>query len=249
MLDGMKILGIIGARSGSKSVPNKNIKPLAGRPLIGWIIESAKKSRYLDRVIVSTDSEAYADIARKCGAEIPFLRPKELAGDTSTDLEYVTHAINWLRENENYIPDIVVRMMPTVPLQSPHDIDSSIEELVQDPEAHSAVVVAEAYQPPQKALKLIDDGRGGKYLAGYFSGSGRDVTPPLRQGFEKAYYRANIITCRTNVIYDFNSLTGDKVRYHIIPQERAVDIDSPIDFFLAEKLMEMRGEDGEIKLV
>lgn len=233
----LKILGLIGARSGSKSVPDKNILPLAGKPLIGWIIEKAKKSKYLNRVVVSTDSEKYAEIARSFGAETPFIRPKEFAADTSTDMDWVGHALSWLEKNENYKPDIVVRMFPTVPLQAVEDIHSVIEELFKDPEADSAVVIAEATQPPMKAMKLVNDSRGGKYLVGYFSGKGTDATASLRQSYERAYHRANIIAFRPEVMARTNSMTGDRVRPHIIPQERAVDIDSPMDFYIAEQLM------------
>lgn len=233
----LRILGIIGARSGSKGVPNKNIQPLAGKPLMAWIIETAKRSRYINRVIVSTDSEEYATIARQYGAEVPYLRPKELATDTSPEFEYVEHAVEWLEKNEGYEPDIVVRLLPTVPLQMPEDVDSCIEELLKDPEAQSAVVIAEARQHPHKALKLVDNGKAGHYLVTYITGSGRDVTPIARQSYEKAYFRANVIVSRTEVIKEYHSLTGDRVRYHIIPQERAVDIDSSIDFFIVEQLM------------
>ena len=233
----MEILGIIGARSGSKSIPDKNIKPLAGKPLMGWIIEAAKRSKYLTRIIVSTDSEKYALVARQFGAQTPFLRPLEISGDKATDFEYVFHAVKWLRENENYVPDIVVRMMPTLPFQSTEDINSCVEKLISDPEAHSAVVIAEARQHPHKALKLIDDGKGGEYLVGYFSEDGKGVDPTLRQSYPKAYFRGNIIAVRTGVLEKFGTLTGEKVRAHIIPQERALDIDSLTDFLIAEKLM------------
>ncbi|MBZ0160165.1 MAG: acylneuraminate cytidylyltransferase family protein [bacterium] len=240
----LKILGIIGARSGSKGVPHKNIRLLMEKPLIAWIIETAKASRYVNRVIVSTDSEEYAAIARRYGADVPYLRPKELAADHSPEWEYVKHMVEWLMEYEQYKPDIVVRMMTTVPLQMPEDIDSCIEELLKDPLAQSAVVIAEARQHPLKALKLINDGKGGQHLVTYFTESGREVTPIARQHYEKAYFRSNVIACRTNVIYETASLTGDFVRYHIIPQERAIDIDSPIDFFIVEKLMEKFRNDG-----
>jgi CMP-N,N'-diacetyllegionaminic acid synthase len=238
MQNPLKILGVIGARSGSKGIPDKNIKPLAGKPLMGWIIEAAKKSKYLNRVLVSTDSEKYAAAAGALGADTPFLRPRELSQDTSTDFEYVKHAVEWLEQNEKYIPDIVVRMMPTVPLQSTDDIDKCVEKLIGDADAHSSVVVAEAHQHPEKALKLVDDGKGGHLLVGYMSGDGKGVDPTLRQSYSKAYFRGNIIALRTPVIKKFGSLTGNRVRHHVIPQERALDIDSPIDFFLAEKLME-----------
>lgn len=230
-------MGIVGARSGSKGVPNKNIRPLAGKPLIGWILGTAQKSKHINRLVVSTDSEEYAAIARRFGAETPCLRPQELALDNSPEYEYVKHMVEWLEKNENYKPDIVVRMMATVPLQAVEDIDACIDEVLKYPEAHSAVVIAEARQHPHKALKLIDDGKGGKRLVTYFTESGREVTPLARQSYEKAYFRANIIVCKTPVIFKTGSLTGDHVRYHIIPQERAVDIDSLADFITIEQLI------------
>lgn len=240
----MEILGVIGARSGSKGVPDKNIRPLAGKPLMGWVIGAAKASKYLTRLVVSTDSDKYAKVAREFGAETPFLRPPEISHDKSTDFEYVHHASRWLRENENYVPDIIVRMMPTLPFQKTEDIDAVVEKLLQDQDADSAVVIAQARQHPHKALKLVDDGRGGNYVVGYFSGDGRGVDPTLRQNYSPAYFRANIIAVRTPILEKFGTLTGERVRAHIIPQERAIDIDSISDFIFAEKLMasEVKGD-------
>ena len=234
----LKILALVGARSGSRGVPDKNIKELGGKPLMAWIIEAARNSQYVNRVIVSTDSEKYAAIARRYGAEVPFLRPKEIAGDHSTDLEYIIHALGWLEKNEGYAPDIVLRLVPTTPFQTSGDIDQCIGLLIEDTDTHSSLVVAEARQHPHKAMKIIDDGGGGARLVTYITESSRDVTPGLRQNYAKAYFRANVIACWTRVIKDFNSLTGERVKYHVIPQARAIDIDAPIDFFIAEKLWE-----------
>ena len=244
MAQTLKILGIIGARSGSKGVPDKNIKPLEGVPLVGRIIEKAKQSKHINRVVVSTDSEEYATVARTFGADTPFLRPAEFATDKSPEVEYVKHALAWLEEHEGYVPDIAVRLMATVPLQSTEDIDACIDELLKDEEADSAVVIAEARQHPLKALKLVDDGKGSKKLVTYFTDSGREVTPIARQNYEKAYFRANIIAFRRDTLTKTDSLTGDLVRYHIIPQERAVDIDSPADFLIAEQLISYLKEKG-----
>jgi N-acylneuraminate cytidylyltransferase/CMP-N,N'-diacetyllegionaminic acid synthase len=238
----MNILGIIGARSGSKGVKDKNIRQLLGKPLLGRIIETSKKSKYISRVIVSTDSKHYAGIAREFGAEVPFLRPEELSSDLSPDYDYVLHAVKWLKSNEKYEPDIVIRLMATVPLQTTEDIDLCIEELMKDNAAHSAVVISRARQHPLKALKLMDDKKGGYYLVSYFSESGREVTPTARQNYEKAYFRSNIIACQLSTIYNTGSLTGDRVRYHIIPQERAIDIDSEADFLITEELIKTLGE-------
>jgi CMP-N-acetylneuraminic acid synthetase len=233
----MRVMGIVGIRSGSKGVSDKNIRLLAGKPLVGWILETARRSKHINRLVVSTDSEAYAHVARQFGAEVPCLRPPALATDSAAEFEYVKHMVEWLRDHDGYRPDIVVRMMATVPLQVPEDLDAVIETLIGDPAAHSAVVIAEARQHPQKALKLVDDGLGGKKLVTYLTESGREVTPLGRQRYEKAYFRANVIACRLATIFDTASLTGDLVRYHVIPQERAIDIDSPTDFFVIEQLM------------
>lgn len=235
--DGIKVLGIIGIRSGSKGVPDKNIRPLAGKPLVGWILETALRSKQINRLVISTDSEKYAEIARKYGAEVPYLRPSDLAQDNSSEIDYVHHMIKWLAKNENYFPDIIVRMMATVPLQQAEDIDAVVEILKNDPYSDSAVVIAEARQHPLKALKIAQGSDGKMKLVTYFSDSGREVTPIARQSYTPAYFRANVIACRTSVIYDTNSLTGDTVRYHIIPQERAVDIDSMMDFSVVEHIM------------
>ena len=233
----MKVLALIGARSGSKGVPNKNIKLLGDKPLLAWVIEAAKKSKYVNRVIVSTDSEEYAKVAREYGAETPFLRPTELAGDKSTDFDYVNHAVDWLRENENYEPDIVVRGMPTVPFQQPGDFDGAVEALLNDLEADSSIVMAPASQHPAKALKLVPDGQGGELVVGYISGDPKDAAPLLRQGYAKAYFRANLIAFRPYVLSKFNSIIGERIRPYIVPQDRSVDIDSPIDFVIAEHLI------------
>jgi CMP-N,N'-diacetyllegionaminic acid synthase len=233
----LTVMAIVGIRSGSKGVPDKNIRPLGGRPLVSWVLDAAKASKRVNRIVVSTDSPEYAAIAQSAGAETPCLRPEELATDVSPEYDYVRHMVEWLQKHENYQPDIVVRMMATVPFQSAEDIDAAVDLLLNDPLADSTVVIAEARQHPLKALKIVDDGNGGRKLVTYFTESGRDVTPIARQNYEKAYFRGNVIACRTKTIFETGSLTGDTVRYHVIPQERAVDIDNPTDFYVIEQLM------------
>lgn len=233
----LEVLGIVGIRSGSKGVPKKNIRNLLGKPLVGWVLYAAQCSGSITRLVVSTDSREYADIAKSLGAEVPYLRPVELASDSSSEIDYVRHMLEWLKNNEGYEPDVVVRMMATVPLQASQDIDAVVQILKTDSSADSAVVIAEARQHPLKALKIVDDENGGKKLVTYFTDSGREVTPIARQCYEPAYFRANVIACRTAVVYDTHSLTGDTVRFHVIPQERAVDIDSLVDFYIVEHLL------------
>lgn len=232
-----EVLGLIGIRSGSKGLPDKNIKQLGHRPLVGWIIKAALASKSITRLIVSTDSQVYADIATKCGADVPFIRPASLAQDNSPEYDYVKHSLDWLEKNESYRPEFIVRLMATSPLQSPEEIDILINILNEDLSADSAVTIAEARQHPMKALKLVNDADGKKKLVSYFGESGREVTPIARQSYEPAYFRSNIIACRTDVVYRTNSLTGDKVRFHIVPQHKSIDIDSELDFELAELLL------------
>jgi CMP-N,N'-diacetyllegionaminic acid synthase len=126
----MKIIALIPARSGSKSVPRKNIRKLCGKPLLSYTIQTALESVLIDRVIVTTDTKEIADIAKKYGAEVPFLRPKEISGDYALDIEFHQHAIDWLQENENYTPDLIVNLRPTNPIRSPITVDKAIQTLI-----------------------------------------------------------------------------------------------------------------------
>ena len=230
------IIAIIPARSGSKGIKNKNLKLLGGKPLIGLAVQNCLKSKLFSKTYLSTDSEKYANIAKNFGAEVPYLRPKKLAANNSPEIDFVKHMLDFLEKNQNYKPDIVVRLMATVPLQTTDDIDSLIAILLKDIYADSAVVISEARQHPEKALKIVND-KLGKKLVTFFSESGREVTPIPRQNYDKAFFRSNIIACRANIISKTNSLTGDIVRFHIIPQERAIDIDNEIDFLICEKIL------------
>src|SRR3989338_2337973 len=137
MIQNYNVFALILARGGSKRVPRKNIKELSDKPLLVYTIEQGKRSKYIDRMIVSTDDEEIARVARECCGEAPFLRPAELAGDTVTDFPVFVHALKWLRDHEKYQPDIVVQLRPTHPLRKPEDIDRAIELLVSHPEADS----------------------------------------------------------------------------------------------------------------
>jgi CMP-N-acetylneuraminic acid synthetase len=230
-----KILAIIGARSGSKEFKNKNIKKLGGKPLIGWIIKAAIKSNLINRTIVSTDSKLYAKIARSFKAETPILRPKKLSTDNSKELDFIKHMLKWLKKNENYKPDIVVRLLATCPFQKTKDIDSIIK-IVLKRKYDSAVIVSRARQHPEKALKII--GKKNKKLVSYIGNKGTQVgSNKNRQAYTPAYFRANVIACDANVIKKYNSLTGSKVGYIIVPKKRSIDIDSKEDFDKAKKLI------------
>ena len=152
------IYAIVPARSGSKGVPDKNIRELGGHPLLAWSIAAAKQSSLVDRVLVSTDSEEYASIAVRYGAEAPFLRPASLSGDRSLDRDFFIHALDWLQKYENSTPNIWVHLRPTTPLRDPRVIDEAINRFIREPGATSLRSAYEAPESPAKWFKLNDDG-------------------------------------------------------------------------------------------
>lgn len=228
-------------RSGSKGIIDKNIKLLNGKPLIYWIVTTALNTPEIERVIVSTDSKKYAEIAKNCGAEVPFIRPKELSGDLSTDFEYVSHCLKYLEENEKVIPEVALRLMATVPSQKSKDLSKIISNCLASDEIDSSVIVSEARQTPQKALKIIETNEGGKRLVSYETGTGIGVSPTPRQKYEKAYFRANAIAFKPRVINNTGTLTGNFVIPHVISPDEVIDIDCAKDFQFAEFLMQGNG--------
>lgn len=233
-----KVLAVVGARSGSKSIPNKNIKPLLGKPLLVWVIEAAKASKYVSRIVLSTDSPEYAEIGRKYGAETPFLRPKELAGDSVPDFDYLYHAATWLRDNENWQADIILRLPPTTPLCKPESIDACIELLMNNPEADSSRTITPASKHPYKLWRT-----NGKYLEPFlseeFTGL-KDAHNMPRQSFPQAFSHVDVIALRWNTLVNKKAMAGEKILYHQIPKTEAVDIDTDIDFLVAETLLKKR---------
>ena len=233
-----KILGIVGIRSGSSELKNKNIRLLGDKPLVGWILNAAKKSKYINRLIVSTDTIKYKNIAEKYGAEVPFLRPKKLSKNNSNEIDFIKDLLEKLKFNENYTPDIVVRLLATVPFQKTKDIDNLIK-IILDNKNDSSVIISEAKQHPKKALEII--GKNNKYLVSYTSGKGTDVGSGRsnRQQFtinDNVYFRSNVIACKINVIKKFDSLTNNKTGYLIVRNNDFIDIDSLDDFNYAEFL-------------
>lgn len=235
-----KILGVIPARGGSKSVPRKNIKFFAGKPLIAWTIEEAKKSKYLNRLIVSTDDEEIAEIAKSYGVEVPFLRPKEISGDMATDVEFLNHALDFLKEKEDYEPEIVLRLPPTSPLRTEAHIDEGIEVLLNNPEADAARPVTESPKHPYKMWQL---GSGG-YLESFLPQSFTKMDEPHnmpRQALPKVYIHTGAMdVMRLKTIRNFKSTSGKKLAYFFMKPEDSVNIDSLSDFEFAEFLMKKR---------
>jgi CMP-N-acetylneuraminic acid synthetase len=225
-----KILAVIGLRSGSKGLKNKNIKLLGGIPLFAHIIKSAKKSKFINRLIVSTDSKRYQKLAKKWGAESPYLRPKKIAKDSSQEIDFIKDLLKKLNKEENYNPDIIVRLLATCPFQKSADIDLVIKKVLSNA-YDSAVIVSKYKQHPEKALKII--GGKKKYLTPYISNNPLKIGSKLnRQKFKNAYFRSNVIVCKRFVIKKYNSLTSKKVGFIIIPH--TIDVDDKSDFDLAK---------------
>ncbi len=158
MKNNKEVLVVIPARGGSKGIPRKNIRLLAGYPLIAYSIEIARQSTLVTRIIVSTDDEEIAAIARELGAEVPFLRPPELAQDDTRDLPVFQHALNWLNEKEGYIPDAVVQLRPTTPIRERDSLDRAIKLLIDHPAADSVRAVVVPDKNPFKMWTIRPDG-------------------------------------------------------------------------------------------
>lgn len=244
----MEILGIIPARGGSKGIPRKNIRLLVGKPLIVWTIEECKKSKLLTRVIVSTDDEEIAHVARNAGVEVPFLRPKEISGDLSTDVEFLTHALNWLEQHEQYEPEIILRLPPTSPLRTAAHIDEGIQTLLDLPQADAVRPIVEAPKHPYKMWRMEE---GTPYLLPFLPKSFTGMDEPYngpRQLLPKVYIHTGAMDImRVHTIRELKSTSGKKLGYFFMKPEDSVNIDSEIDFLLAEGLLKKRLSNTEGK--
>lgn len=230
----MNILALIPARSGSKSVPNKNIRPLLGKPLMAYSIEHAMKSRLINRVILSTDSEEYAIIGRNYGAEVPFLRPPDISGDSSLDIEFFIHALDWLSENESYKPDVCVHLRPTHPVRNVADIDRMIEMLINDPEADSVRSLVQNKSIIPYKMWVVKEGNEITPLLN-IAGVKEPFNSP-RQTLPVTYFQnASVDVIRADSITQKRSLSGDKILGYIMEEEN--DIDYEEDFFKAERTL------------
>lgn len=225
----MNILGVIPARGGSKGVPKKNIRPLAGKPLIAYSTEQAKRSKYISRVVVSTESEEIAEVARKWGAEV-IKRPEELARDETPTIDIIIHVLDYLKKEENYTPDTVVLLQPTSPLRTSEDIDNAIGLFLNAQDCLSLVSVTEFDHPPFWAMKIEDN-----FLKPIFD---KKYFRMRRQELPKAYRPNGAIFISTpRVLYEYRTFYTPTTIAYIMPPERSVDIDTEFDFLLAEFLI------------
>jgi N-acylneuraminate cytidylyltransferase len=216
------VLALIPARGGSKSIPRKNLRQLGGLPMIAHSIAQAKQSRLIDRVIVTTDDAEIADVARQHGAEVPFMRPAEFAQDLSTDYEFVRHALIWLRDNENYVPDLVVQLRPTTPVRDVRMIDNAIEAIKGRSDADSLRAVVKCCFTPYKMWHLSEDGNLRQLLT--LDGVHEPYNQPRQILPEVVQQDGFIDIVRSRTIFEQDSITGRNVLPFFIDKE-SIDID------------------------
>ncbi len=230
------ILTLIPARGGSKGILRKNIRNFAGWPLVAWSIAAAKQSKLVTRVIVSTDAEEIAAVAREYGAETPFLRPAEFAQDKTTDLPVFEHALKWLEEVEGYKPGIIVQLRPTSPIRPPGMVDAAISILINHKDADCVRGVVPAAQNPHKMWRFSGDDKPMKPLLGV-EGIAEPYNAP-RQILPPIYWQTgHIDAIRVSTIAEKHSLTGDVIYPLMIDPRYTVDIDTLPDWAKYEALV------------
>lgn len=224
----MEVLAIIPARGGSKGLPNKNILPLLGHPLIAYSIKAALDATLVTRTIVSTDSEHIASVAVEYGAEIPFLRPAEFAQDLSTDLEVFVHALEWLQQQEGYLPDYVVQLRPTSPVRPVGLIDTCVKKLAQT-DFDSLRIVTPSPITPYKMWVIDEENKPMTPLLS-LPGVPAPYNEP-RQRLPQTYWQIGTLdVIKTQVILAQNSMSGQRILPYIVGPELAVDIDEISSF-------------------
>lgn len=232
----MSLTAFIFARGGSKGLPGKNIRPFAGKPLIAWSIEQALALGRITRVIVSTDSPEIAAIARNYGAETPFLRPKELAEDRTPELLAWKHALDFLYQTEGRRPDPFISVPATSPLRQPEDIEACVNEYERSG-ADVVLTVSPAHRSPW--FNMVTRNQAGSFRLVNDNGHGERVT--RRQDAPEVYDVTTVAyAARPDYVLAHTDLFAGSVSAAIVPAERTIDIDTPLDFEIAELLMKKR---------
>ena len=230
----IKVLAIIPARGGSKGIKLKNIHPINGSPLISFTIKHCIESRLINRIIVSTDNKEIAKVSNYFGAETPFLRPKDISQDDSNDYSCIKHCIDWLKDNEEYVPDIIVQMRCTTPLRKISLIDDAIQLFIENAHADSLRAIVPACFSPYKMWLTDSDNfiqpilKSDKFSEPYNEG---------RQQLPKIFQQDGFIDItRPKTILELKSLTGNKILGFKL-ENKSVDIDNKHDLIEAEKLI------------
>jgi CMP-N-acetylneuraminic acid synthetase len=231
-MDKPEIIAIIPARGGSKGIPRKNIRPFAGHPLIAFSIAAALQAETVRRVLVTTDDEEIAEVARRYGAESPFLRPAELAADRTTDLPVFQHALAWLAEHENYHPGIVVHLHPTSPVRPRGCLDRGIRLLLDKPEVECVRSVVEPSQSPYK-MWHIDAQTGRMIPLLTVPGIPESYNTP-RQNLPLAYVQTGHMNAIRPATIQDGSMTGQVILPLVVDPQYEVDLDTLADWQYGE---------------
>ena len=228
MVQPQKISALIPARDGSKGIKGKNIRSLAGYPMIAYSIIAAKLCSEIGQVIVSTNSQHYAEISMYYGAEVPFLRPSKFSQDTSEDSDVVLHYLNWCRANLDNIPDLLIYLRPTTPLRDPMELSNAIFKFQNDKGATSLRSAHELSEPPQKMFKINAEGN----WEGFFPDDPRTEYFNLpRQLFPTAYHPNGYIDIlKTSVLGSGNAFFGDRIMAYITPDTVEIDLLEDFEF-------------------
>ncbi len=230
----LKIMALIPARAGSKRVKNKNIRDLGGIPLIGYKIRVALESKYINKIILSTDSEEIRAVAERFGIRVPFLRPSEISGDNSTELEFHQHALKWLSENENYVPDLIVNLYPTSPFVSSKTIDMAIKKIIENSDYDSLRSVVKCSEHPYKMWIEKDE----NYLEPFIK-SEDDNTHTLSYHLLPKVYIQNacIYITKPETINKYKTTIGKKVLSFKMDKIESFDINTELDFMIADMMV------------
>jgi CMP-N,N'-diacetyllegionaminic acid synthase len=232
MSDHFNVLGVIPARGGSKGIPRKNLVDLAGKPLIAYTIEASLRSRSVNRLVVSTEDDEIARVSAQYGAAVPFKRPPELSTDHTHSLPVVQHALTTMEALDECVYDVVVLLQPTTPMRNTADIDSGIDLLIGSGADSVVSVVDVGANHPYRMKRIQDDGR----LVNFVEQGFEDMRP--RQDLPAVYIRSgDLYIVRRNVIMEIGTLVGPHCRALVIPEERAVNIDTRFDLERAKELL------------
>ncbi len=233
----LDILGIIPARGGSKGIEKKNIKMLGDKPLIEYTFDSAKQSRRLTRIILSTDSPEIAGIGRLAEIEVPFLRPPGISQDDSPAIDYVLHALNYLKDEERYEPQIIVLLQPTTPFRSPKDIDECIDTLVASG-ADSIVSVSMLPSKYHPGWQLLINEHNELSI---FTGDEWNSIISRRQQLQPTYTRNGAVYAfRKTIFQETGSIYGGKVLAYVMSEEFSINIDDANDWLIAESFIKKK---------
>jgi CMP-N,N'-diacetyllegionaminic acid synthase len=231
-----KVLAIIPARGGSKGLPRKNILPLGGEPLVTYTIEAAKGCSSIDRVILSTDSLEIANIGKQLGVEVPFIRPSELATDTAHPYQVLQHAVEYLKNTEDYIPDIIITLQPTSPLRTSNHIEALINVLQSNRELDSAISICETPFSPYWMFTINHE------VLRPFVDDKKDYSLTRRQDLNKVYKpNGAVYATRYELLIEqniiFSAFASGKTGYIIMDPISSLDIDTQIDFNIVESIL------------